>query len=375
MNSIVNNPGVKEIIKLMVIENTYLHAVKMKAIGLTQCPEISQVSNSIQMLEVQVPRPAIKEVAIQLSASAMHIDEIYAAQGTALGRFFAPNTPTAENPHLLGSSVSGVVVDLGDAVDEFDIGDEVIVIPSEMGETGSWAEYRCVPVKRVMIKPEQINHVEAAALTMASTVAWGAVKKSKVKAGSRCVVVGASGAVGNLTLQFLKSLGCHVTAVCSGANEQFVRAYGADEVIDYTQHDFGETLYLAGQKQDAVFDFVGGHGIETEALKVLNSTGRFITVVGPEKYIGEEKLSRWQFFKLFSYIVVRMLTSLISGPRYIFCATLPRLVIHGALEQAISKDIRIDEVIPFEKDAISQSMKRLLTHRAKGRIVIDFSKK
>ena len=43
-----------------------------------------------------------------------------------------------------------------------------------------------------------------------------------------------------MVLQYLKSLDCYVTAVCSGASEAFVRKYGADEVVDYTKQDFGD---------------------------------------------------------------------------------------------------------------------------------------
>lgn len=372
----MKNSDAQEVEKLNPIGNRYLQSGKMKAIGLTQKPEISHVSGSIQMLEVPVPRPAIGEIAIRLSASAMHVDEIYAAQGTALGRFFAPKKPSVDSPCLLGSSVSGVVVDTGDSVDQFSVGDEVIVIPNEMGETASWAEYRCVPITYVMHKPGQLSHIEAAALTMASCVAWAAVQNGQVEAGSRCVVVGASGAVGSLAVQLLKSLGCYITAVCSADNEGLVRSLGADHVIDYTQHAFGKYLRHAGELQDAVFDFVGGRDVEENALMVLKQKGRFITVVGPEKYIGEEKLSLWEFSKLASYIARRMFLSLFFGARYIFSGTLPRNCIDGALQRALEYDIRmpIDAVIPFDRHAIADSIERLQSHRTKGRIVIDFNK-
>lgn len=360
----------------MPIKNAYLQSYNMKAIGLTQKPKISKVSDSIEMLEVPVPKPAAGEVAIKLRASAMHVDEVYAAQGTALGRFFAPKNPSIHSPYILGSSVSGVVVDTGSSVKRFSIGEEVIVVPNEMSESASWAEYRCVSIDYVMYKPEQLTHVEAAALTLGSCVAWAAVQKSQAKAGSRCVVVGASGAVGSLAVQYLKYLGCHITAVCSADNEGLARSLGADHVIDYNQHAFGKYLRHTGELQDAVFDFIGGRSIEENALMVLKQKGRFITVVGPEKYIGETKMSLWDVCKLVSYISKRMFLSSLSGPRYIFSGTLPRHCINEALQRALKYDIRmpIDAVIPFDLRAIAESIERLQTHRAKGRIVIDFTR-
>ena len=77
----------------------------------------------------------------------MHIGEIYMAQGTALGRFYGPKRVSKSEPYILGSTVSGTIVGLGEGVDRFSISDEVIVIPNETGEHGSWATYRCVTQK------------------------------------------------------------------------------------------------------------------------------------------------------------------------------------------------------------------------------------
>lgn len=120
-------------------KEAFLAGDTMQAIGVTAKPEISKVSERLEMLEVTTPRPEANQVAIRLYASAMHIDEIYAAQGTSLGRFFGPKKVSADNPYILGSSVSGVVVDVGAKVDRYHVGDEVIVIPNETGEFGSWA--------------------------------------------------------------------------------------------------------------------------------------------------------------------------------------------------------------------------------------------
>lgn len=354
---------------------TYLTADTMQAIGMTAKPEISKVSERMEMLEVSTPRPKASEVAIRLCASAMHIDEIYAAQGTSLGRFFGPKKVSADNPYILGSSVSGVVVDMGEKVDKFKIGDEVIAIPNEMGESGSWANYRCVAQDMIMLKPEPLSHIEAAALCMASCVAWAAISSSRAKDGARCVVVGATGAVGGMVLQFLKVRGFHVTAVCSANSETIARAHGADEVIDYTQHEFGAYLRDKADFKDAVFDCVGGRDTEGNAFQALKPTGVFVTVVGPQKYIGERKLSWWEFGKLMSYIGYRVLITRFKGPRYIFGATMPRSVIKEVMDQVVKNDIRmpVQQIVPFELSPIREAVNLLTTHRAKGRIVIDFT--
>lgn len=357
------------------LNREFLSAVEMMAVGMTEMPEVGEVSSRLSLLRVKTPRPRKGQVAIALRASAMHIDEIYAAQGTCLGRFFGPKKISTDNPYVLGSSVSGTVVALGNDATKFKIGEEVVVIPNETGEFGSWADYRCVDQKMVMLKPEALSHVEAAAATMASCVAWGAIDLAKVKSGSRCVVVGASGSIGIMILQFLKSLDCHVTAVCSGASASFVRDRGADAVVDYTTHDFGPHLRDSGRLQDVVFDCVGGRDVEASAFLALRPTGLFATVVGPQQYIGEEKLSWWKFGKVMAYIGYRMVSTLLRGPRYIFGEKYPRLVIESAMQELVGHGIRmpIQDVIPFELASVVSAVDLLTTHRAKGRIVIDFS--
>lgn len=358
-----------------ILASEYADTTTMSAVGMTERPEIGGVADSLCMLDVPVPRPSDKEVAVKLVASSMHIDEIYAAQGTALGRFYGPKSVSDTSPYVLGSSVSGTVVALGKEVEGFNIGDEVVVIPSEHSETGSWATYRCVGEKRVMAKPESLTHVEAAAVTMAACVAWAAVMSANDEPNQRCVVVGASGAIGLMILQYLKSRGCHVTAVCSGRNETLVRQLGADEFVDYTKNDFSDSADSGGQKFDAVFDSVGGREIEDRAFQALEKSGVFVTVVGPMKYIGEEKLSWLAFLKVMLHIGWRIVeTRLNGGPRYTFAAKYPKLVIKEAFEQLVVHDIRmpIHRVIPFEPDAIVDAVRLLTSHRTKGRLVVNF---
>lgn len=356
---------------LQTFQREYCGAREMDAVAMVAQPQIGHVVDQLQMIRTKVPRPKPNEVAIKLAASAMHIDEIYAAQGTALGRFFGPKHVSTDAPYLMGSSVSGTVVAVGDQVSAHAIGDAVIVIPHHMGEIASWATYRCVATNMVIAKPNDLTHVQAAAINMASCVAYGAIEKAHVQPGQRCLVVGASGALGLLMVQFLKAQGTHVTGVCSGANAALVLSKGADAVIDYTERDFGET----GKGQfDVVFDTIGGRDTERGAMRVLKRKGRFVTVVGPVQHIGKAKLSWFAFTRVIGHIFWRISTSLLRGPRYIFGERLPKKTIRTALNLIVLHNIRmpIDREIPFEIEAVKASVSHLLTHRAKGRIVINF---
>ena len=166
----------------------------------------------------------------------------------------------------------------------------------------------------------------------------------------------------------------HVTAVCSGKNADLVYAYGADEFIDYTKDNFADVASKNHQKYDRVFDFVGGLSAETSGIKALKKSGRFITVTGPQMFIGEEKLAWSKLVGIFSHMAYQYIRGRLIGPRYIFGEMNPSKTIKPALKQVINHDIKIpiSRQIPFEIEAIKQALELLMSHRAQGRMVINF---
>lgn len=343
---------------------------------MTHIPKIGSVAKALEMLDLPVPHPAKGEVAVKIAASAMHIDEVYAAQGTALGRFYGPKNISPENPAQIGSWATGKVVALGDGSQGFALGQDVIIIPSEHPQTRAWATYQCFEEKWLLAKPDTLSHVEAPAVTMAACVGWAAIGFSGAKPGDHCVVVGASGAIGLMILRFLKTMGCRVTAVCSGQSADFVRDYGADDVVDYTKENFGDVIVAREGSCNVVFDCVGGRDIEQSAFRCLKKSGVFETVVGPRRYIGEERLSWPTAIGVIGYVVWRMLVTRVNGgPKYTFGEKCPRLVIQEALARVMEFDIRMptQSVIPFEIEQIRDAVRNLQMHRSKGRTVIDFT--
>ncbi len=355
---------------------TYESANQMNAIAMTDFPEIGKVIDCLKMIKVPVPRPKEEEVAIKMSASALYADELYAAQGTALGRFFGPKVVSESEPYIMGASAAGIIVGLGEKVTNLSIGQEIIVITSQTPVHGVWSEYCCLKQERIMQKPEAFSFVEAAGIKMAACVSWGAICHGKIKKGDRTLVIGASGGLGIMAVQYLNSLGAQVTGVCSGKNAEMVLAHGADEVVDYTKNNFADLAIKNKQLYDCVFDFVGGMDAEKSGLKALKKSGKYITVTGPIRFIGENRLSYFQIYKVFSHVIFKTIQSRIFGPRYIFGEMKPSKTIYPAMAHAVKHQIKmpISQEVPFEIEAVKQALKLVLSHRAKGRIVIDFSK-
>jgi len=89
-----------------------------------------------------------------------------------------------------------------------------------------------------------------------------------------------------------------------------VKSLGADRVIDYTSTSYSELLIKENNKMDFVMDFVGGKETEEDSLKVLKKSGKFVTAVGPVKYIGDSKLGWWGITKYLSYICFPALSNI-----------------------------------------------------------------
>ena len=165
-----------------------------------------------------------------------------------------------------GTDVAGTVEAVGSGVTRFQPGDEVFG-----SSKGSYAEYSAASEDELALKPANLTFEQAAAVPMAGLVALQALRKGNVGAGHKVLINGASGGIGTFAVQIAKSLGAHVTAVCSTRNVELMRSLGADEVIDYSQTDFTQ----GGQKYDFILDNVSNHSLAS-LRRALAPTGTLV---------------------------------------------------------------------------------------------------
>jgi NADPH:quinone reductase-like Zn-dependent oxidoreductase len=168
---------------------------------------------------------------------------------------------------IAGTELSGVVEEVGSAVTEFEVGDEVFGLRS-----GANAEYVCVGEQGPLaLKPASLSFEEAAALPDGASIARACLAKAELGPGKRILVYGATGAIGTAAVQLAKATGAHVTAVGNTRNVELVRSLGADVVLDHTKEDFTTN----GETYDVVFDSVGKHSFR-RARHSLKPGGVFI---------------------------------------------------------------------------------------------------
>jgi NADPH:quinone reductase-like Zn-dependent oxidoreductase len=141
---------------------------------------------------------------------------------------------------------------------------------------GAFAEYATAPAGRLAAKPVNLSFEQAAAVPVSALTALQALRDhAELQAGHTVLIIGASGGVGTFAVQIAKALGAEVTAVCSAAKMDLVRALGADHVVDYTTEDIAD----AGRRYDAILD-IGGNRRLSHLRRVLTAKGRLVIVGG-----------------------------------------------------------------------------------------------
>jgi NADPH:quinone reductase-like Zn-dependent oxidoreductase len=179
-------------------------------------------------------------------------------------------------PLILGNDVAGTVVGVGAAVRGFKPGDEVYARPAQ-DRIGTFAERIAVAEDDVALKPASISMDEAGSLPLVALTAWQAlVERGKVRPGQKVLIHAGAGGVGSIAIQLAAHLGASVATTASGSNAHFVRALGADTVIDYRTQDFEQLL----TGYDLVLDGIGGENLE-KSLRVLKPGGKAIGIAGP----------------------------------------------------------------------------------------------
>lgn len=231
------------------------------------------------------PNPGSGEILIKVYATAV--------MPTELNWMPTFNTPSGEPrpfPVVLSHEFSGVVESLGTGVEEFNIGDEVYGL-NDWFTNGAQAEYCVVSPDALARKPKTLRHTEAAVVPISALTAWqGLIEKGQLRRKQRVLIHGAAGAVGTFAVQMARWRGAHVTATASPGNLDFVRALGADVVIDYQATRFEDVVC----DMDLIFDAVGGETLE-RSWKILEKTGKLISIVGEKTQAPLSQRSRDAF--------------------------------------------------------------------------------
>jgi NADPH:quinone reductase-like Zn-dependent oxidoreductase len=179
-------------------------------------------------------------------------------------------------PLILGSELSGTIEEIGAEISGFKPGDEVYGATNEQF-TGAYAEYAVPLAGRMAQKPKTLNFIEAASVPIVAVTAWQMLFEcAHVTAGQSVLIQGAAGNVGAYAVQLAKQAGLYVVATAASGDLDYVRALGAERVVDYKKERFEDSVTGV----DVVLDTVGGD-MQQRSLRVLKPGGILVSSVSP----------------------------------------------------------------------------------------------
>jgi len=199
--------------------------------------------------------------------------------------FHTPDGGARPFPIILGHEFSGVIEAIGAACTGLQIGEHVYGT-SNWFIDGAQAEYCLTLPAHIAPKPVMLNHTQATVVPISALTAWQAlIDRAHLSEGQRILIHGGAGGVGNFAVQLARYLKAYVIATASTTNAEFVRARGADEVIEYRKTPF-ET---AVRDVDVVLDTVGGI-TRDRSWEVLKTGGRLITVAADAEGMTQQRI-------------------------------------------------------------------------------------
>lgn len=218
----------------------------------------------LKYVDVPKPIPAAGEVLVRVRAAGVN----------PVDTFFRRKGDPAALPIIPGFDIAGDVVMLGEGVTNFKIGDAVYGLSDKDDKSGGYAEYTAVPISRIIAKPKNIDHVQAAAVPTPAFTAYIALfDVAKLKAGQTILIHGAAGGVGHFAVQMAKNAGAKVIGTASESNISFMEKLGVDVPIDYRAQKFEDVV----TDVDVVFDTVGGDTLK-RSYGIIKKGGMVVSI-------------------------------------------------------------------------------------------------
>jgi NADPH:quinone reductase-like Zn-dependent oxidoreductase len=291
----------------------------------------------LEVRDVERPQPAAGEVLVEVKAAAINPGEAMIRRGALHDRW------PATFPSGQGSDLAGVVAEVGDGVDAFGVGDEVIGFTDNRA---SQAQFVVVPAGQLTAKPPEVSWEVAGSLYVAGTTAYAAVRAVALQPGDTVAVAGAAGGVGTIAVQLAKRAGATVLGTAGPSNDDWLTAHGAIPV-NYGDGLADRLRAAAPEGQiDAFLDFFGGGYVELAVTELGVDPQRVDTIAD---------------FPAIERFGVKGEGNADAGDATVL-AKLADLIAAGDLEVPVAEEYPLDQV--------QEAFRRLEQRHTRGKIVL-----
>lgn len=228
------------------------------------------------VLQVQErPDPALGagQIRIDVAAAGINFADVMARMG------LYPDAP--KTPCVVGYEVSGTILELGEGVEGFTVGQRVLAGT----QFGGYASQVVASASDVVALPDRLSFEQGAAIPVNYGTAWAAlIGYGNVQPGERVLIHSAGGGVGIAATQIAKRAGAETYGTASPGKHARCEELGLDHAIDYTQSGWERGL----PKFDVILDAVGGKSFRT-GYDLLRPGGRLVAFGASAVVSGERR--------------------------------------------------------------------------------------
>jgi NADPH:quinone reductase len=235
---------------------------------------------------IATPRPQAGQVLIAVAAAGINRPDLFQRAG------LYPPPPGA--PDTLGLEAAGTIVEVGEGVSAWRIGDQVTALLAG----GGYARHVIAQADACLPIPAGVSLLEAAALPETVLTVWANVfERGGLKAGETFLVHGGASGIGTTAIQMARAHGARVFATAGDdAKCALCERLGAERAINYRSEDFAAVLREAGGA-DVILDMVGGPYVQKN-LDILKEDGRCAMIAFLQGPVAELNLMRMMLKRL-----------------------------------------------------------------------------
>lgn len=218
-----------------------------------------------ELINLPVPEPGPGELGVEVRAAAVNPVDWKLRSGR--------RGQNQELPVPMGREVAGIVTAVGDGVEGFAVGDEILgsVAPGH----GGFAQHTIVRATDAVAKPEEITFADAATIPIAAATAYDGTHQIELQAGQTMLILGIGGGVGLMAAQIGKVHEFTVIGTASESKRDIVESTGAT-LVPYGDALASRLREIAPDGVDLMLDLVGGEALR-EVAELATEPNRIIS--------------------------------------------------------------------------------------------------
>jgi NADPH:quinone reductase-like Zn-dependent oxidoreductase len=231
---------------------------------------ISEFGGAVGPIDLPDPRPlADDEVLIEIRAAGVGNWEEFVRTGDwDVGR---------SPPMALGVEAAGIITAVGESVEDWEPGDEVLSHPLPLRDQGAWAPLLIASSTVLARKPAALSWEVAAACPVPALTATQVIDRAlAVRPDDLVLVNGGSGVTGTTLVGLAAARGAEVIATAGPASHERLRRLGAAQVLDYHDPEWAEQARAIGGGVTAVANAVPNGS--AAAIGTVRDNGRLATI-------------------------------------------------------------------------------------------------